>query len=596
MKDQQISLIEHHEASIETSSDGYVHVAVEAEFGLIPDSPTYIEAQLLSLKEGVVISVSEPTSVKVAFENPRIYVSDSFHSGEGQIPDSYAINYRVFTPTSDAIEIETPIPPEIARQSGSYLIHTPRKGFISNEKWMSGAVSVDSIVVKNVAGEDDEVFVNISSKKPLETAFVITCESSSNSDQTIFQAFNKPQMTSDHLRLHLSGDLKVVVAGFSGSSWKTTELAPFKDLRRAEEYEEEDGRGDFSSEEPLLSDYNAVTERAFNWYVNMIRKFDDYDLALEKVVEELDGAVVDAGVETEFGWYAEIPERDFQGIIKALLGHYRRHYDEDHEREHYLGPLHTWIMGVLYERNSDIGEDSPDFLEYVSNGFLSQEGLSSGTSCSLYITGNGFGFQASKLEKNDASEMKQFHDEHGEELFQGSRLTETSSTGTLLCCDHYGPDPLDSSYSWEETGDTIEISADRFVQIEQFDDFNNAPQTKNLIHYFAVAEGKVFGRVDIPVNDPSEFEEDKLEIQYFEFSLDGWPEKYGRVITKIIYDGKELELEWEDNGQDVTTYLIGYEFDDEDEFVDYVVIHQSENENNSEIDWSRLDEIFQAAN
>ena len=594
MKGQQISLIEHHEASVETSADGYVHVAVEAEFGLIPDSPTYIEAQLLSLKEGIAISVSEPTSVEVAFENPRIYVSDSFHSGADQIPDSYAINYRVFTPTSEPIEIETPIPPEIARQSGSYLIHTPKKGFISNEKWVSGAVSVDSIVVKNVAGEDDEVFVNVSSKKPLETAFVITCKSSSNSDHTIFQAFNKPQMTSGHLRLHLSGDLKVVVAGFSGSRWNATEVAQFTDYKEAEEYQEEEGHGDFSVEEPLLSDYDSVTESAFNWYVNMIRKFDDYDLALEKVVEELDRAVVDAGIETELGWYAEISERDFQGIIKALLGHYRRHYDEDHERAHYLGPLHTWLVGVLYERNSQIGEDHPDFLEYVNNGFLSEEGCSSGTSCSLYITGNGFDFQASRLDENDANEMKKFHEEHGEELFLGHRLTETSCTGSILCDDHYGPDPLDCSYSWEETGDAVEISTDRFVRIEYFDDFDNAPQTKNLIHFFGVAEGKVFGRVEIPVSDPSEFEEDKLEIQYFEFSLDGWPEKYGRAITSIIYDGRELDLEWEDNGQDVTTYLIGYEFDDEDEFVDYIVIHQSENGSNSEIDWTKLDAIFQA--
>ena len=234
MKNLSIDLVEHHRSDIELSSDGYVTISVEVEFGLIPETPIYIEAQLLSLKNDVVVSISDSYPHEVMFEHPRVYLSDYFHAGSDQIPDTYAINFRYFTP-EEKYEIDTPIPPEIARQSGAYLIHTPKKGLLSREKWVSGAASVDSIVVKNVAGEDDEIFVNVSSSKPVSTGFQLTCQSGGSTDYTIFKIFDKPQLTSDPLRIHLTGDLVVGITGFGTSDWAMTEPVAIAERTQADD-------------------------------------------------------------------------------------------------------------------------------------------------------------------------------------------------------------------------------------------------------------------------------------------------------------------------------------------------------------------------
>jgi len=231
MKNLDIDLVDHHEASVESSGDGYVYVTVDAEFGLIPDSPIYLEYQLLCLKDDVVVSSSDPSSAELTFENPRVYITDSFHAGEDQIPDSYKINFRVFVP-DEPVVIDTPIPPEIARQSGAFLIHSPKKGLLSREKWASGGVTAESVVVKNVAGEDDELFVNLAAKNHTQSGFVLTCESADNSDYTIFKIIDKPQVTSDHLRLHLKKDLKVTLVGYLAGDWKSTEKTAITEIKQ----------------------------------------------------------------------------------------------------------------------------------------------------------------------------------------------------------------------------------------------------------------------------------------------------------------------------------------------------------------------------
>ena len=234
MKKLNLSIVEHHGSEIEISSDGNVYVSVEVEFGEVPDTPVYVETQLLCLKDDIIISTSELSSSEVVADSSRVYLSDSFHAGNGQIPDSYIVNFRAFIP-DEVCMIDTPIPPEIARQSGAYLIHTPKKGFLSREKWVSGAVSVDSIVVKNVAGEDDALFVNVSSLKPTETGFKITCTSGESDDYTIFKILEKPQTASDHLRVHLTGDLSVSLTGFSSTEWFISEKSAFVSTREVEE-------------------------------------------------------------------------------------------------------------------------------------------------------------------------------------------------------------------------------------------------------------------------------------------------------------------------------------------------------------------------
>lgn len=234
MADTSIQLVETYEGSVELSSDGYAFATVEVEFSNIPASGLAIEAQILLYKEETILSASDPSCDEISTDSPSIWLSDSFFCGSGQIPDSYSVCFRVFKP-DEGVSIETPIPPEIARQSGSFLIHTPKKGFLSKEKWNSGQITVESVVVKNAAGEEDELFINLFSKKPLESGFKVEAESAKSADTSIFKMCDKPHMSSDYLHLHLEKNLNVKVTGFNASGWTVSDKKTFSDVKSVDE-------------------------------------------------------------------------------------------------------------------------------------------------------------------------------------------------------------------------------------------------------------------------------------------------------------------------------------------------------------------------
>lgn len=234
MADTSIQLVENHEASVEITSDGYASATVEAEFSNIPESGLAVEAQIFLYKEETILSASDPNCDEITTDSPSLWLSDSFFSGKDQIPDSYSICFRVFKP-EETVSIDTPIPPEIARQSGSFLIHTPKKGFLSKENWNSGPIIVESVIVKNAAGEGDELFLNLFSKKPLESGFKVHAESASSDDVSIFKLCDKPHVSSDYLRLHLEKSLNIKLTGFTASSWTVSDKKTFSDVSSVEE-------------------------------------------------------------------------------------------------------------------------------------------------------------------------------------------------------------------------------------------------------------------------------------------------------------------------------------------------------------------------
>jgi hypothetical protein len=238
MAEQSIELVENHGASLEVSSDGYAYSTVEAEFSNIPETGVAIEAQIILFKEDTIVSASDPADCEVTSESPTFWLSDTFFSGTGQVPDSYCVCFRVFKP-EDPVSISAPVPPEISRQSGSFLIHEPKKGFLSKEKWNTGSITIESVIVKNAAGDDDEVFINLFSKKPLDSGFRVQAESSGNADETIFRLVDKPHLTSDYLRIHLQEDLNVTVTGYTASGWSMSDKKPFLDIQNIEAVEPE---------------------------------------------------------------------------------------------------------------------------------------------------------------------------------------------------------------------------------------------------------------------------------------------------------------------------------------------------------------------
>ncbi|MDC0993788.1 hypothetical protein OAS14_05480 [Alphaproteobacteria bacterium] len=380
MAELSIELVESNGASIELSSDGYAYASVEAEFSNIPETGVAIEAQIILYKGDTIVSASDPNETEVTSESTTIWLSDSFHSSTGQIPDSYCVCFRIFTP-AESVSIMTPIPPEISRQSGSFLIHEPKKGFISREKWNSGPITVESVIVKNAAGDDDELFINLFSKKPLDSGFKLHAETSENAGDTIFQLADKPHMTSDYLRLHLKENLNVTVTGFNASDWITSDQIKFGEVKSVESIEPEVEEDDDIEEVEVRSkpktsaktkkkkstkskknsaktkdaDWEEAGKRAFNRYFNMFDKTENHDDSQEMAAGEIESVMADAGIEIKSFWYEDLPADALVGVATGFINAYKYvSHDVGYvPSEDFMGAVHTWFSDCMHAANAE---------------------------------------------------------------------------------------------------------------------------------------------------------------------------------------------------------------------------------------------------
>jgi hypothetical protein len=363
MKDQIINLGDSFEASVEMSADGFAYVSVEVEFVGVTETPLYVEAQLVVFRGENIVSISDPSASEVSTNSPCLYLSDSYYAGTDQIADGYLINYRTFFP-AESFVIETPVPPEIARQSGAYLIHSPKSGLFSRERWESGEITAESIVVKNVAGEDDELFANVSTRKPGFAGFRLTCASAESSDYTFFRIMDKPQVSSDPLRVHLQKELQVNLTGFTANEWLKSEKQTITDIKH-------NFQGESSSNE-----LNELSEAGVRITVDEIMRWRS-DLNL--------GMSVDPSTAAELVDFDD-PDEYYQ-VIRYLCGYVIDKYQvahEDHERDwagnailldifkpHRIGAVQEWD-GI--ENPSDEEADEYFSVESLSNySGLSQE-------------------------------------------------------------------------------------------------------------------------------------------------------------------------------------------------------------------------------
>ena len=380
MAELSIELVENNGASIELSSDGYAYASVEAEFSNIPETGVAIEAQIILYKGDTIVSASDPNETEVTSESTAIWLSDSFHSSTGQIPDSYCVCFRIFTP-AESVSIMTPIPPEISRQSGSFLIHEPKKGFISREKWNSGPITVESVIVKNAAGDDDELFINLFSKKPLDSGFKLHAETSENAGDTIFQLADKPHMTSDYLSLHLKENLNVTVTGFNASDWITSDQIKFGEVKSVESIEPEVEEDNDIEEVEVRSkpkasakakkkkstkskkdntktndnDWEETGKRAFNRYFNMFDKTENHDDSQEMAAGEIESAMADASIEIKSSWYEDLPADALVGVVTGFINAYKYipHEVGYAPSKDFMGVVHTWFSDCIHAANAN---------------------------------------------------------------------------------------------------------------------------------------------------------------------------------------------------------------------------------------------------
>jgi len=210
--------------------------------------------------------------------------------------------------------------------------------------------------------------------------------------------------------------------------------------------------------------------------------------------------------------------------------------------------------------------------------------------CSLYLKGIGHSFQYLRLNQDDARTLKSLQTSDAENFILGMDGPEVPEEQQL--CEYvYGIDVSDFSLRWEDdTDENNPNTEDANLICESVITDEETP--KSVLDFVEVKTGKVFGNIHLPISDPSEFDVAKLDIYYFEYRLDGYAEEYGKMITRIEYNGEDIELDFEDNGLETSQYLLGYEYE-KDEFIDHAVIYEMRSDELiTDYQWDKLDLVF----
>ena len=118
----------------------------------------------------------------------------------------------------------------------------------------------------------------------------------------------------------------------------------------------------FDNEEDEIGFYNKninlyfsnLGDEPYNWYFNMLNKFEDYDLAEEKFTECLDGYLITCGI-FDISW----KELDSQHI-KKILEHLEtiEKYKDTTYNEKVNGPLHSFVHNALTDSGDNIESEN----------------------------------------------------------------------------------------------------------------------------------------------------------------------------------------------------------------------------------------------
>jgi len=195
-------------------------------------------------------------------------------------------------------------------------------------------------------------------------------------------------------------------------------------------------------------------------------------------------------------------------------------------------------------------------------------------------------FQYHRLNKEDALYLKKEY-ETDSDAFLNRNFHGGESFNEAIWAGSYGPSINGLELINDLTNEQIDFS-----QMEKKVCFftDGLQMKRECLDYFYITEGKVFGSITIILSDSESFDPKKLTINYIEYDLEDYQEKYGNIIHKIEYDGVTCDMEVEDNGVDIYRCLIGYDIGEDDEILDPFVVYDSNYQ--KDWDWDICDEIF----
>ena len=206
----------------------------------------------------------------------------------------------------------------------------------------------------------------------------------------------------------------------------------------------------------------------------------------------------------------------------------------------------------------------------------------------IKLTFKNFGgeFQYHRLNKDDSEYLKnEFNSDN--KSFLKTNLQGGESFEEAIWPGSYGPSMNNIEILNDEDNNKIDIDQVNKNQIFFTDGESNL--RKDCLDYYYITEGKIFGSYTVNLSDGEPFDEKKLTINYIEYSLDGYPEKFGTIIHEVEYDGETCDMEIEDNGVEVYRSIIGYDFEGDD-FEDYFVIYDSNNQKSWK--WDICEKVF----
>ncbi|MBT4926645.1 transposase [bacterium] len=111
-------------------------------------------------------------------------------------------------------------------------------------------------------------------------------------------------------------------------------------------------------------DFSNLGDEPYNWYFNMLNKFEDYDLAEEKFTECLDGYLITCGI-FDITW----KELD-SSHIKKILEHLEtiEKYKDTTYNEKVNGPLHSFVHNALTDSGDNIESENESESDVTDGG------------------------------------------------------------------------------------------------------------------------------------------------------------------------------------------------------------------------------------
>ena len=195
-------------------------------------------------------------------------------------------------------------------------------------------------------------------------------------------------------------------------------------------------------------------------------------------------------------------------------------------------------------------------------------------------------FQNHRLNKEDAFYLKGEY-EKNKEQFLNDNLNGGDSFEETIWSGSYGPSL--NGLELINEADNKKIDIENIKKRKLFFTNGEGNFKVGCLDYYYITEGKIFGSYIINISNMKNFDLKKLTINYVEYSLDGYQEKYGTIIHEIEYDGEVCDMEFEDNGVDIYRSILGYDLIEND-LEDYFVVFDSEHQTNW--NWNILDKIF----